>query len=297
MIEQKISSSKELQQHIAALRESIETSVGKRIQTPKDFDYLSQVIEECQGEHISVSTLKRIWGYVASSSMPRRSTLNILAKQVGNRDWDDFCNREECRSTDKNAQIIIEKEAKVSSQKMAIAITAMLLVCIVIYLSFIIRARTAPTSLVLHAGQTFATVDDYLDLFDAHDRQTPWSVSVPHHPGLIIWGPRYQHPDWHNEGNTDSLMPTITEYWQPADTTGFTPVAIAIRNADNYLRATSFAELRITFMVGLPGKSSYTFLGVYCLENSCSDTTQLVWKRIATECDLDHLDRLDQLRR
>lgn len=296
MTEQEISSSNELQQHIAALREAIETSVGKRIQTPKDFDYLSQVIEERQGEHVSVSTLKRIWGYVPSSSIPRRSTLNILAQLVGNRDWDDFCNKDFSCSTDENTQTVIEREVKDPSRKRATTITAILLVGIVIALSFIIRARTTPASLILHAGQTFATVDDYLDIFDAHDRQTPWSVPVPNHPGLIIWGPRYHHPDWHNEGNADSLMPTITEYWQPADTTGFTPAAIAIRNADNYLRVTSFAELRITFMVGLPGKPSYTFLGVYCLDELCSDTARLVWKRIATECDLNHLDLLNQLR-
>ena len=150
--------------------------------------------------------------------------------------------------------------------------------------------------MVLHAGETFATTDEYLDLFDAQDRQAPWSVPVPNYPGLIIWGAKYKHPDWHNEGNADSLMPTITEYWYPSDTTGFTPTAIAIRNADNYLRVKSFAELRITFMKELSGDSSYTFLGIYGLDTIASDTTRLVWKRLATECDLAHLDCLYRLR-
>ena len=91
-------------------------------------------------------------------------------------------------------------------------------------------------------------------------------------------------------------MPTITEYWQPSDTTGFAPTTIAIRNADNYLRVKTFAELRITFMKELSGDSSYTFLGVYGLDTIASDTTRLVWKRLATECDLAHLDCLYRLR-
>jgi len=121
-------------------------------------------------------------------------------------------------------------------------------------------------------------------------------VSIPNQPGLIIWGPEYNHPDWHNEGNADSLMPTITEYWQPADTTDLTHAVIALRNADNYLRAKSFAELRITFMKGLPGDSAFTFLGIYALDIAASDTTRLVWKRVTTECDLRRLDRLQQFR-
>lgn len=295
MTEKELPSSAEQQRAIDALREAIETTVGKRIQTPKDFDFLSQLIEERCGEHMSVSTLKRVWGYVDSNSMPRRSTLNILAQLIGKKDWDDFCASENNSGADCTQKAKPKTNQKRKLSKRILIFAAIVLAGFITIIYFICEQRAA-SSMVLHAGETFATTDEYLDLFDAQDRQAPWSVPVPNHPGLIIWGAKYKHPDWHNEGNADSLMPTITEYWYPSDTTGFTPAAIAIRNADNYLRVKSFAELRITFMKELSGDSSYTFLGVYGLDTIASDTTRLVWKRLATECDLAHLDCLYRLR-
>lgn len=40
---------------------------------------------------LSASTLKRLWGYVNSSPVPRRSTLNILSVYTGRKNFDDFC--------------------------------------------------------------------------------------------------------------------------------------------------------------------------------------------------------------
>ena len=291
MTEKELTSFTEQQHAIAALCKAIETAIGRRILTPKDFDFLSQLIEERCGEHMGTSTLKRVWGYVPSSSMPRRSTLDILAKMAGKRDWNDFCASENGIVADKNQQSDSKANQKWNPGKRIMAIAAVILAGFLTTLYVICRFST-DSSVVLHAGDSFASVDEYLDLFGAQDRHAPWSVPVPQHPGLIIWGPKYQHPDWHNEGNADRLMPTITEYWQPADTTGFTPTAVAIRNADNYLRVKSFAELRITFMKDLPGTQTFTFLGVYGLDTLASDTTRLVWKRVAKECDLGHLDRL-----
>ena len=100
-------------------------------------------------------------------------------------------------------------------------------------------------------------------------------------------------------------MPTITEYWTPADSADIPAEVIAARNADNYLRATTFNELRITFMKGLGRKdtgihvgrdTAYTFLGIYRLNIDRSDSTRLVWQRVAEECDLSNLDYLEQLR-
>lgn len=287
--------SAEQQQAIEALREAIERTVGKKIQTPKDFDFLSQLIEERCGEHMSVSTLKRVWGYVTSNSLPRRSTLNILAQLIGKQDWDDFCASEHNVDTGNTQKSDSQANQKKKLSKRIPIIAAIVLAGFIAIIYLICKQR-ADSSRVLLAGETFATTDEYLDLFDVQDRQAPWSIPVPNHPGLIIWGAKYKHPDWHNEGNADSLMPTITEYWQPSDTTGFTTAAIAIRNADNYLRVKTFAELRITFMKELSSDSSYTFLGVYTLDTIASDITRLVWKRVATECDLAHLDRLYQLR-
>lgn len=75
------------------LRYLIEKKLGIRILTPKDFTLCRDAIFEELRVNISISTLKRYWGYVSigSNYLPNRYTLNTLAKFVGFTDWDDFC--------------------------------------------------------------------------------------------------------------------------------------------------------------------------------------------------------------
>ena len=84
---------------IAILRNLIEESVGRRIQTPADFNFLTGVIQERTHEMLSVTTLKRIWGYIEGYDTTRYSTLNILTRCVGYKDWDSFV-RNYCSSHD-----------------------------------------------------------------------------------------------------------------------------------------------------------------------------------------------------
>ena len=69
----------------------IETALGRRIQTPKDFQYLSERIYSRLHVMVSATTLKRLWGYLADDVEPRRATLGILARFLGYRDWEDYC--------------------------------------------------------------------------------------------------------------------------------------------------------------------------------------------------------------
>jgi len=144
---------------------------------------------------------------------------------------------------------------------------------------------------ILLMGQTFSSPDDYTSLFDIlGNNDTPWSLALPQCLGTIIWSPEYQHPEWHNQGDAAHLMPTITEWWTPRGSrTDDTE-----RNADNYLRATSFHELRITFMKNLTSEG-YTFLGIYRLSHK-SSPRRLVWQRVAERLDLRHLEDLEHLR-
>jgi len=148
---------------------------------------------------------------------------------------------------------------------------------------------------VLTKGEQFQSVVEYLRLFGIGDRHSIppnyWSQPLPDRLGIILWGPVFQHPEWHNLGDPAQLMPTITEWWIPADGSD---TSAATRNADNYLRATSFRELRITFMKGIVGEG-YTFLGIYALAPE-SSPQRLVWQRVADRLDLRHLDGLDLLR-
>lgn len=44
------------------LKSEVETLVGRKIASPKDFDFLMRQIHGYTQETISVSTLKRMWG-------------------------------------------------------------------------------------------------------------------------------------------------------------------------------------------------------------------------------------------
>lgn len=80
-----------MQDQLSALRQAVEDRYGQAINSPADFAGLCDQLALVQGEQISVSTLKRIWGYVTGYSTIRVSTLNILSRYTGCRDWRDFC--------------------------------------------------------------------------------------------------------------------------------------------------------------------------------------------------------------
>lgn len=80
-----------IQEQLAALRQAVEDHYGQAINSPTDFAGLCDQLVLAQGEQISVSTLKRVWGYVTGYATIRVSTLNILSRYAGCRDWRDFC--------------------------------------------------------------------------------------------------------------------------------------------------------------------------------------------------------------
>ena len=75
---------------ISELKQQIEESVGRKMKTSNDFTFLSGAIWERTHENISTSTLKRLWGYVDGPDTTRNSTLDILSKFLGFKDWDGF---------------------------------------------------------------------------------------------------------------------------------------------------------------------------------------------------------------
>ncbi len=76
---------------LAYLLTEVERKYGRRIATTTDFESLSVVIEHHIGEHISSSTLKRLWGYVSLNPTPRIATLDVLSRFIGHRDFRAFC--------------------------------------------------------------------------------------------------------------------------------------------------------------------------------------------------------------
>ena len=78
---------------VAALRAKIEKTAGE-MSSHSRFNALSEMVEEKCKEHISVTTLERIWGY--STRNARNVSvriLDILAQFADARDWNEFRNR------------------------------------------------------------------------------------------------------------------------------------------------------------------------------------------------------------
>lgn len=80
------------QPQIFALRQRVETRFGKSLSVHADFVALSTEIEALQRQHISESTLERVWNY---STRGYRTislrTLDVLALYAGYTDWKTFC--------------------------------------------------------------------------------------------------------------------------------------------------------------------------------------------------------------
>lgn len=77
---------------IEDLKKQCETVFRKEVVSPTDFNSLNLVIRKATGRNISVSTLKRIWGYVSYPHKPSNEILSILSVYAGYRDWHDFVN-------------------------------------------------------------------------------------------------------------------------------------------------------------------------------------------------------------
>lgn len=65
----------------------VETKLGRPLTAPVDFSLLSLEIEKTLNETISISTIKRLVGYVNDEHMPSVTTLNLLARYVGYKNW------------------------------------------------------------------------------------------------------------------------------------------------------------------------------------------------------------------
>lgn len=74
------------------LLDLVEKHYGRKLSTTTDFESLSVIIEKETGELLSSSTLKRLYGYVSLNTVPRKSTLDILSRFVGKRNFDVFRN-------------------------------------------------------------------------------------------------------------------------------------------------------------------------------------------------------------
>ena len=76
---------------LSHLLSEVERTYGRRIATSTDFEALSVMIEHQTRELISASTLKRLWGYVTLLPTPWMTTLDVLARYIGQSSFKKFC--------------------------------------------------------------------------------------------------------------------------------------------------------------------------------------------------------------
>ena len=79
---------------IVALRERVEAKLGKRLEVHSDFLDLVVDIETKMRQHISETTLERVWQY-STRRLDTVSvrTLNLLATYAEGVSWHDFCQK------------------------------------------------------------------------------------------------------------------------------------------------------------------------------------------------------------
>lgn len=76
---------------IAELLIAVEDKYAKGLRTTTDFEEFSLHLKWKLEEPISVSTLKRLWGYVNDVHKPRIRTLDLLSQYIGYESFKDYC--------------------------------------------------------------------------------------------------------------------------------------------------------------------------------------------------------------
>ena len=94
--------------------------VGRTMESPADFEYLSEQIQHATGDYLSPTTLKRLFGYIPQSGTPRPATLAILARFAGFTGWQDYLDKQHVESNFISAKRIQTKDLT-AGQKINIA--------------------------------------------------------------------------------------------------------------------------------------------------------------------------------
>ena len=80
----------------AILKQEVERTFGHQLKETRDFEELSHLLLSHTRERLSPTTLKRFWGYLKNEEVKTRPhTLDVLARFVGYKDYEDFCTQAE----------------------------------------------------------------------------------------------------------------------------------------------------------------------------------------------------------
>ena len=98
------------------LKQEVERILGRQLTEARDFEQLSHLLLLHTRERLSPTTLKRFWGYLKNEKVQiRPHTLDVLARFVGYKNYEDFCAKAE-RSDE--VQSGIKSEEKITTENM-----------------------------------------------------------------------------------------------------------------------------------------------------------------------------------
>ena len=102
------------------LKDIIIRQLGRTLESPADFEYLSEQIQSETGEYLSPTTLKRVFGHIPYKGQLRPITLSILARYAGFSGWQDYLEKQHVESAFVSAKHVKVKELQ-KGQKIVIA--------------------------------------------------------------------------------------------------------------------------------------------------------------------------------
>lgn len=68
--------------------EKLSEKIGEDVTTPYGASLMAQYVKDTTGISLGVNTMKRLVGVIPSVSVPRKTTLNIIANSLGYPTWD-----------------------------------------------------------------------------------------------------------------------------------------------------------------------------------------------------------------
>lgn len=100
-------------------------NLGFEPHTPSEFNQVSFIIQKKTGQTISLSSMKRLWGYVNYNSTPSQNILNILARFNDFDDWEDYLRRYGTEGIDESSHFLnenmVESDSLTSGEEMLIS--------------------------------------------------------------------------------------------------------------------------------------------------------------------------------
>ena len=102
--------------YMEKLKLLIQKKISRDLESPRDFDFLSEQIQLSTSEYLSPTTLKRLFGYIPQTAQPRITTLSIVARFLGFKGWQDYIEHQNVESDFVSATKILTSELQIGQK-------------------------------------------------------------------------------------------------------------------------------------------------------------------------------------